>query len=805
MDLVRSELRYAVRRLGRRPALTLVVILTLALGIGATTAIFSIIDAVLFRVVPYPGADRLVVVSEEMPSMKLQMGMSDVGFLRMRAHPVLEGAAAYTTRAGNLTGDGDPEWTRASFVSAELFTVLAMPPSLGRGFREEEDRPGAADVTVIGHSLWMRRFGGRRDVIGERLIFDGIPRTIVGVAPAAFSFPTRQTGLWLPLRLDPAAVNPFSRSYGVVVRLRAGVSMELATRELTARALEVSQEFAGRHGGRVMQVESKLTTLRERAVGDLGPLLVALTGTVLCVLLIACANVANLLLSGAESRRREIGVRRALGAGSLRLVAPVFAESAVLALAGGVAGVGLAWAGTRWITSRGPSDIPRLADATVDWQVLLFAAAVSAIAGILIALIPARRVATERGTVELRESAGAPVRQRARGSLVGVQVALAIVLLTGAGLMVRTAVGLATVDPGFRERSALTFRLTLPAARYPMEAVAPFFERLEARLASLPGVAAVGATGSAPLSGNYSNMTFVLDGEDFRRDGTNPQADYASVTPGYFTALGIPVREGRLFTSADRLAPEPPVIVSASLARRFLRAGQSPVGQMIRLSPQLPPWPVVGVVGDVVSRELRDASPAMLYYPHMPVAGPGSVQRTMTIVLAATGNPSSLAPAVKQEVAAIDPQLALYEMQTVRELLRAAFGREALVTALLAGFAVLALVLGALGIYGVTSSMVAHRTREIGVRIALGATAARVTRMVLRESMTAVGAGAAIGVVTALTLSRYLAALLYGVEPRDTPTMLGAVALLGLVALAAALLPARRATRVDPTVAMRAE
>ena len=804
--LVLTEVRHAVRRLSRRPALALVVVLTLALGIGATTAIFSVIDAVLFRVVPYPDAGRLVVVSEEMPSMQMQMGMSDVGFLRLRGHPVLVAAAAYTSRAGNLTGEGDPEWTRASFVSADLFDVLGMPLSSGRGFRAEEDLPGGPDVTVISHALWARRFGSRADVIGQRLVFDGIPRTIVGVAPAAFTFPARQTDLWLPLRLDPAAANPFSRSYGVLARLQPGISREGAARALTARALEVGQEFAGGHGGRVMEVRSKLTTLRERAVGDLGPMLIALAGTVLCVLLIACANVANLLLTNAESRRREIVVRQALGAGRLRLLAPVVAEGGVLALAGGAAGIAVAFAGTRWFATRGPADVARLADATIDWRVLLFATAVSLVAGLLVSLIPARRVARRGGAIQLRETGmGMPGRHRARGAFVGVQVALAIVLLTGAGLMVRTAIGLATIDPGFRERDALTFRLTLPAARYPVEAVPPFIERLEARLAALPGVAVVGATGSAPLSGNVSNMTFVRDGEDFRRDGTNPQADYASVTPGYFAALGIPLHEGRLFTAADRLAPEPPVIISESVARRFFPAGQSPVGQRIRLAPQLPPRPVVGVVGDVAGRELRDASQAMLYYPHMPVSGPNSVQRTMTLVLAATGGLSSLAAAVPREVAALDPQLAVYEVHAVREILRAAFGREAFVTALLTGFAALALVLGGLGIYGVTASLVAQRTREIGVRIALGATAARVIRLVLRQSMAAVVAGVAIGVAGALALSRYLAALLYGVQPSDALSVFVAVIVFSLVALAAALLPARRATRVDPNVAFRAE
>ncbi|HSA54793.1 MAG TPA: ABC transporter permease [Gemmatimonadaceae bacterium] len=806
MELVFTEVRHAVRRLSRRPVLALVVVLTLALGIGATTAIFSVIDAVLFRVVPYPNADRLVVVSEEMPSMQLQMGMSDVGFLRLRGHPVLEDAAAYTSRAGNLTGEGDPEWTRASFVSADLFAVLGLPLSSGRGFRAEEDLPGGPDVAVISHALWTRRFGGRADVVGQRLVFDGIPRTIVGIAPAEFAFPARQTDLWLPLRLDPASVNPFSRSYGVIARLRQEITREAATRELTARAMEVSREFAGGHGGRAMEVRSRLTTLRERAVGDLGPMLIALAGTVLCVLLIACANVANLMLTNAESRGREMVVRQALGAGRLRLLAPVVAEGTVLALAGGLAGVAVAFAGTRWLATRGPADVPRLAEATIDWRVLLFALGVSAFSGLLVSLVPARRVARGRETIRLRESgAGTAARHRARATFVGVQVALAIVLLTGAGLMVRTAMGLAAVDPGFRERDALTFRLTLPAARYPVEAVAPFMERLEARLAALPGVVAVGATGSAPLSGNYSNMTFVRDGDDFRRDGTNPQADYASVTPGYFTALGIPLREGRPFTEADRLAPEPPVIISESVARRFFPAGRSPVGERIRLAPQLPARPVVGVVGDVAGRELRDASQAMLYYPHMPVSGPGSVQRTMTVILTSGGNPTSLASAARREVAALDPQLAVYDVRTVRDVLRSAFGRESFVTALLAGFAALALVLGGLGVYGVASAMVAQRTREIGVRIALGATAARVTRLVLRQSMTAVAVGAALGVAGALGLSRYLAALLYGVQPRDAATVFAAVLVFAAVGLAAALLPARRATRVDPNVAIRAE
>jgi len=820
MTSMLSTFRSLVRELQRSPGFLLIAVLTLGVGIGANAAIFSVVDAVVIRPLPYPESERLVGVWNDAPGIKLShFEQSDGTYvLYRRENRVLEDLGIYATSAATLTGGQAPERIESATVTGSLFPVLRVQAALGRAIQEADEKPGAEKVVVLSDELWRQRFGGDPKALGSILRLDGVGRRVVGVMPAGFHFPRPETRLWLPFPIDPANLNPGDFSYPAVGRLRPGITPRRAARELSALVWRIPALYPSTDIDRGMIENAKLAVqvipMRDDLVGDVERVLWILLGSVGCILLIACANVANLFLVRAEGRQREVAVRTALGATRGDVARLFLGESLVLSLLGGVLGLGLAWAGVRLLARLRPEGIPRLEEVGVDGRVMLFTLLLSIFAGLLCGGLALLRYGAPPLAPALREggrggSAGRE-RLRARNVLVVAQVALALVLLVISGLMVRSFWRLRGVDPGFRADGVLTLQLDLPRSDYPDSAsVIRFADQLRERVKGLARVEGVDTVFPLPLGGSDTNSGYTFEDYPLPPGQVPPILANSFVTPGYFKTLGIPLLEGRTFERLDPTLKLREVVVSRGMAERFW-PGRSPLGKRIAngLANGKTPWyTIVGVVGDVHVRGLDQKPVETIYFPMGRSSDTESYtpQGGLSLVVKAQGDPRALAAPLRGILRQMDPNLPVSRVRPLKEVAAGSMARVSFTMFLLALAAAVALLLGAVGIYGVISYVVSQRTREIGVRMALGAGRSDISRMVLREGLGITLLGIGIGLAAALAATRLMLALLYGVSPTD-PATLGAVpVLLAGVALLASWVPARRASRVEPLEAIRYE
>ena len=800
-----SDLRIAARGLARRPAFTGVVVLTLALGLGANSAIFSVVDGVLLRPLPYRDPARLVMLWEaETDEAEERNVVSPANFLDwQRQSTAFESMAAGVDWRANLTGDGAPEEIPVAFVSANFFPTLGVRPALGRVFTAAEDVAKGPSVVVISDALWRRRFGADRGIVGRNIILDGKPNEVVGVMPPGFRLEGRdhEAQLWAALGLDPA--RDYRKLAGrylfSVARLKPGVTVERAGSELRTIASRLEQEHPSFNKGWTTNV----VPLEEQVVGGVRRALFVLGGVVGFVLLIACANVANLQLAQAAARQREIAVRSALGASAWRLARQLLGESVLLAVAGGALGLLLAYWGTSALAALAPASLPRLHEVGLDGRTVVFTVLLSLLTGILFGVIPALYVARSdlQDTLKAGGRGAAGGRERARSGLVVSQIALSLVLLVGAGLMLKSFARLLRVSPGFDAEHVLTAKLSLPRAKYPDDARrVAFFQEAVGRVAALPGVRAVGAINWLPLTGLSSATGFWVEGRPLPGPDEELATDVRAVDAGYFRAIGIPLRRGTSFTGRETADVPKTVVISEALAKAYF-PGEDPIGQRVHM-----PWgdtlvaEIVGVVGDVKHAGLDSIAKPTMYW-----ALPQFPYNFMTLVVRTTGDPSRLAGAVSNAVWSLDPDLPVADLKPMEAYLGDSVARRRFNATLLASFAGLALLLAAIGLYGVVSYSVVQHTREFGIRMALGASSAVVQRSVLRHSLLLATVGVAAGLAGALVLTRLLSGLLFEVSATDPAVYVAIALLLTAVALVAAYLPARRATRVDPLVALRYE
>ncbi|HEX6536225.1 MAG TPA: ABC transporter permease [Gemmatimonadaceae bacterium] len=815
----------AARRLLRAPSFAFAALLTLALGIGAATAVFEVVDAVLLSPLPYPDAGRLVGLSHTLAVSGIsEVDQSDASYLYYRgASHVFTDIGAYSAGAVNLgavdgAGAGDdarPERAGAARITPSVLSVLRAAPIRGRAFAADDDVPGAAPVVLIGERLWRTTYGADPGIVGRRIRVDGVAREVVGIMPAAFAFPDASTELWLPSGIDPMHTESATFDWQAVARLRDGVTPASAGAELTRLLPRLPESFPGRLTASaiaVTQMRAVVRPLRDIVVGDVGRVLWVVLGAVGFVLLIACANVANLFLVRAEGRQREMAVRRALGAGRPAMLGEFLGEAAVVAALGGALGLVLAALGVHLLRTLGAGmNVPRITEVHLSLPVLAFAVVVTALAALLVAAVPALRSGAISPAAALAGSGRSATvgreRRRARSLLVAAQVALALVLLAGAGLMARSFARLRSVRPGFDPAHALALRVSLPEPSYRTpESVAEFDIRAVDGIAALPGVEAVGIASKLPLDaeGKQDTAVWVEDHplRPHEMPGIHP---VAYVSAGFFRAMGIPLVAGRTFDRVDPARAPLDVVVSRALAERYWK-GESAIGKRIRLNPRSPWSTVIGVAGDVRGAALEQPPEQMVYCPLVAAQGAGRwTPRDVAIVVRARGAVSSIEGPVRATVRELDPAIPVYRSRPLDALVSRASARTSFTLLLLGIASAMSLALGAVGIYGVISYTVSLRTREIGVRLALGARPADVRRMVSRQALALAAAGVVAGLAGAAVLTRLLAALLYEVSPTDPVTLGGAALLLLLVAVAASWLPARRASAVDPGIALRGE
>ena len=804
-----QDVRYGLRMLAKQPGVTLIAVVTLALGIGANTAVFTVVNAALLRGLPYPEPERLVHLWEGTPQKEFpQREASYPDFLDWRRSESFEGVAAYAGGGGmTLTGRGEPERLAAVNASANFFSVLGVKPIMGRDFSPDEERPGGARAVMLSYGLWQRLAGGDPALIGQQLTLNGNGYTVVGVLPADFQFaPRGGAEAWVAFQPSPMQLSRrYMHGTNVIARLKAGVSLEAAAAEMRAVGRRIERDHNESHAGTSIRV----VPLQEQIVGQVRPLLLVLLGAVGCVLLISCANVANLLLARAVLRAPEIAVRLALGATRGRLTRQLLTESLLLALLGGGFGVLLAQWGIEALVSAVPeaqlNSMPYLKGLAIDGRMLAFTAGVTLLTGAVFGLAPAlaatRRELHEALKAGGRSAAGAG-RQRLRQALVVAEVALALVLLVGAGLLLQSFRRLLEVNPGFRTERLLTLRVALPVAKYGSdEKAATIYRQMLERIEALPGVEGVGAVNVLPLSGGNTTR-FIVEGEPVPAPGQETEANVREVNPDYFRAMGVPLLRGRAFTARDDPASPRVVIVNQTLAARAFPRGEAPGRRLIFTGDDRRPYEVVGVVGDEKVNGLDARTTPVVYHPMFQDPGLAT-----GLVVRATGEPGRLAAALRAELRALEPDLSLWAMRTMDDVmasLPATFLRR--YPALLIGvFAGVALLLATVGIYGVMSYAVSQQTREIGVRVALGARRRDILQMVVGRGMALALAGVGAGLVVSLAVTRLLGSLLYGVTATDPVTFAGVALLLAGVAFLACYLPARRATQIDPLLALRQE
>ena len=798
------DLRYALRTLARNPGFACVSVLALALGIGANTAIFTVVNSVLLQPLHLAKPEQLVVLRER--NLKAgfpQFSLSPGNYLGYRDNNhSFSGITAFSGQGLNMSGGSEPERLRGARVTVDFFDVLGRAPMLGRAFTAQEGQLGSHRVAILSYGLWQRRFGGSRDVLGKVLKLNEEPYTVVGVMPADFALP-RRTGadIWTPLAMDLENWQQRGGHYlQAIGRLKPGATPGAAQADLNTIAARAEKENPDSNLG----WDVTLRSMQDAVVGNVRPALLTLSGAVGFVLLIACVNMANLLLSRSSARRREIGIRNSLGAGRGRLIRQLLTESVLLSAIGAAIGLGLAWAGTRLLVSLNTSILPRADEIALDPRALAFTAAIAVLTGVLFGLAPALHMARTDLTVSLREAGRGNAigfrRNRLRSVLVTGEVALALVLLSGAGLLIRSFYRLQSKDPGFDSHGVLTFRTNLPSAQYKTdEQQAAFYQRALDRIRALPGVSAAGAAQIFPLSGEDYILSFEQIGKPPVPPGDQPSAAYYAATPGYLTALRIPIKAGRDFNQHDDAAGTPVALISESMAREFYR-NQNPLGQQIRMGNESKPAQIVGVVGDVRDEELESMGRPAVYEPAAQVPFGG-----MYFGVCTEGDPAALISGVRAAIRGLDAELPLDAVGTVDALVETSLSQRRFSMLLMAIFAGLALALAMIGIYGVISYAVTQATQEIGIRMALGAGRADVLRIVFGYAGVLMGAGLVLGLGASLTAGRLVESQLYEVKATDGETYAAVALVLLATGLAACTLPALRAMRVDPVVALRNE
>ncbi|HET7563926.1 MAG TPA: ABC transporter permease [Gemmatimonadaceae bacterium] len=813
MDTLLNDIRYSLRRLRSNPMFTAIVVLTLALGIGANTAIFSVVNTVLLRPLPYKQPDRLVTIQHHYPSLKLDAPVSALGFrdYRDRTH-FFDGVAVEAPWAANLTGIGDPVRLRGARASGQYFTTMGVPAALGRALLPEEDAPGRNHVVVLSDGLWKRLFGGERNVIGKTISLNAEPYTVVGVMPPSFhDFWSTDVDLWTPLALAPDNFAPGTYTnewLNLTARLKPGETLAQAQRDMRAFGEQLKHDHPDDFPP---NWSLKVTSLNELATGKIRPALLVLLGAVGFVLLIACANVANLLLARTASRAKEVAIRTALGAKRWDLVRQLLTESIALSFIGGAIGLALAYWSVRALVAVNPSNIPRVEDLRIDGMVLLFTVVISLVTGVLFGVAPA--VQMSRGDVQgtLREGgrsgSGDRSGERVRRVLIVAEVALALTLLTGAGLLIKSFARLSGVDPGFNPENVLTFNLSLPHTKYPSDtATRAFFDAVLPSIAQVPGVRAAGATSVMPFSGGWSTGSFHVEGYQPPPNGNGPWGDIRIISPGFLQTLEVPLLAGRIFTQQDAESPQPIAVIDEEFVKRFYKSPGDAIGKRLWFGPDTPNdstryITIVGVVGHT-KHEGLDADPRIqLYLPYAQQSGFAN----LSIAVRTTGDPMRYVSAIRNAVHSVDKDQPMARVRTLDELVSDSMGQRRLSMVLLGTFSGIALLLASVGIYGVMSYSVTQRTREMGIRMALGAGQRNVLGLVLKQGMLLVVLGVVLGLVCAFALTRVIASQLYAVRPTDPATFTAVAFLLVGVALVATLVPAWRATRVDPVVALREE
>ena len=804
-----KDVRYSIRVLLKNRAFTVTALLTLALGIGVNTAIFSVVDSVLLRPLPMKDPDRVVGVWEHgLRGGPDRNEMAPANYFDLREqNQVFEGIGSFGDLSMNLTGEGEPERLDGQLVSANVFAVLGVKPALGRTFSPEEDQPGQNRVVVLSDALWRRRFNRDPAILGRNLTLNAQSYMVAGVMPPDFFFPVRDSELWTPWAMEPEEANGRGDHYvRAVARLKPGITIEQANAEVEAIAARLSNEYPRTNEGLGFLV----SPFHNDYVGNLRTPILILFAAVALVLLIACANVANLLLAQATSRRREIAIRVALGASRLAIVRQLLVESILLAGGGAVLGVlGAVW-GVQWLSRLVPDSLSKLQSVSVDARVFAFTLGVTVLTALVFGAVPAFHASRAKPGETLsevgRDLAGGMSGRFVRRVLVVTEVAVAVVLLVGAGLLIRSFQQLRRVDPGFRSDNLLTMRMVLPGQKYAKpEQRRAFYDELLRRVDELPGVDSAGMITFLPLSFNAMYFSFSVDGRAAPGDMDLPRALYRVVSPDYFRAMGIPLQRGRFFDSHDTADAPPVMLVNRRLAEHFW-PGEDPTGKRLKIGPvdSQNAWAVVaGVVGDVRQSGFYGEQDFELYVPYAQERRGFVAPRDL--VVRTTGDPGQIAGAVRQAVWAVDKDQPVSNVQTMDHVLATAVSRERFQTLLLALFATLALVLACVGLYGVISYAVVQRTHEIGVRMALGAQPADVLRLVIHQGMLLTLIGLVIGVAGAFAVTRVMTEMLFGVTATDPFTFAGVTIVLGLIALLACYIPARRATKVDPLVALRYE
>lgn len=815
-----QDARYGLRMLRKSPGFTAVAILTLALAIGASTAVFSVVNAVLIKPLPYPHSEQIVFPWGIAPP-GLSLGYSEIPWGRIqflefsRQTKTFQDFAAFKSDSFNLTGAGDPAMLEGVRASAEFFPVLGVNPSLGRTYPSEEDQPGRGLVVVLGHALWQERFGGDPAILGRVVELNGAAYTVIGVMPPGFEFPRanelpgsidspREAQLWVPLALNPGPIIRGEPSeLAVIGRLKSGITAQQAQAELDVFAKQMEDVFPRAKGW----FNSRVTPLARQVAGDTRRPLLLLLGAVGIVLLLACSNVASLLLARSLAREKEFSLRSALGAGRIRLIRQLLTESLLLSAAGALAGILVAELGIRFVKTFGPSNIPRLREVSLDWRVFAFTFLVTLLVGIFFGLAPAFAAADQILSESLKEgghrTTSSHAGQKIRQALLACEVALALVLVIAAGLLTRTFLHLLSAEGGFNPERVLTFELSLPNTKYPdQDHIVPLYHQLLLCMQSLPGVDSAGISEVVPLAGAGESTVVRIPGYHSADEKERPYANYTIVTPGYFSALGSPILQGKDLSESDSADSVPVAIINQAMARKFW-PGQNPLGKPVGIPIRKFDMTVIGVVADIKHLSLREEPAPEVYVPY--TQNPWPSMLVMQAVIRTKADPESVMSSVREAVHSVDSALPLARVTTLAAIMDTSLAQPRFSMLLLGSFGTLSLLLASIGIYGVISYSVAQRTQEIGIRLALGAQRRNVFGMILSQGARLAGLGIAIGLLLALGVARLMASYLFGVQPADPLTFAAVGALLLGVAFLACYVPARRATRVDPLTALRYE
>ena len=820
-------IRYAWRSLRRTPVFTTAAVLTLAIGVGAATAIFAVVDGILLRPLPYGNPEQLVGAWHDLPplSLKHTEQTSATYFTYKRFAKSITGIAAYDEGSANVadpTGNSEPRRLSAGFISADIVPLLEVPPILGRSFTAQEDLPKGPAAVMIGEGLWRSRFGADPRIIGRTLDVSGVSREIVGVMPESFRFPSASTELWLPLALDPAEPFPGGFNYDAVARLRPGVSIADAQRDFRSvlpRVVDVSPMMAPGVTTQMLldqaQPQPLITPMRDDVVGGIAGTLWVVAATAGLLLIVACANVANLVLVRADGRQRELAVRAAIGAGRSHVLTHFLAESAVLAAIAGALGLLIATIGVRLLVRAGPVELPRLAEVSIDGTVVAFTLAITALVTVACSVIPALRFGRTELVTTLREGGrggtSSRARQRVRGVLVAAQIALALVVLAGSGLLLRSFRELNAVRPGWDADHVATFWLSLPHSRYPGDSAATrFYAQLTQRVSALPGVRSVGLSSRLPLEDHGQNTSPIwVEGDPSAASKIPPLQLMMTTDSGYFGAMRIPLVAGRTFLSLDAHQDGRDAIVNRVTAEHFWHdsTGQAALGKRFQTLPNGPWYTVVGVVGSVRDSSLQAPPAPTVYFPEVPTndSSFGQFSMMMGLVVRSAGDPTAIIRPVQSVVRELDPTLPVFDVRPMTEVVRGSLAQLSFTMLIIGVAAAVTLVLGAIGLYGVIAYVASLRTRELGVRIALGATPREVAGMVTRQGIALTAVGIVAGLILFALVARFLRSLLYGVAPSDPLTLIAVSLVLVAIAALASWIPARRAARVDPMVALRAE